>query len=187
MLLLNCAAHQATCSASLRAIFTSRLANSNVVVFNPSAVWSVCGRGRKWRGQNSHVVQDTPAAVRVTGAQTLGAGAVLLTGLHGDLSHLKQRDERAGLTIRGAHSAFHTSMLGYLAPADTVLMAAMLDLNHVCVGELKVELVCIDPNHTVLICEIFLVPLSSLSGLQWSCRQEAHAWETQLLILILFP
>lgn len=55
------------------------------------------------REQNSHVVQDTPAAVRVTGAQALDACAVLLTGLHGDLSHLKQRNERVGLTFREAH------------------------------------------------------------------------------------
>lgn len=45
---------------------------------------------------HSHVVQDTPAAVGVTGAQTLGTCSVLLTRLHRDLSHLKQSDDRRG-------------------------------------------------------------------------------------------
>lgn len=38
--------------------------------------------------RNLRVVQDTPAAVGVSGAQTLGTRRVLLAGLHRNLSHL---------------------------------------------------------------------------------------------------
>lgn len=43
----------------------------------------------KIKGTDSHVVQDTPAAVGITGAEALSTCAVLLAGLHGDLDHLK--------------------------------------------------------------------------------------------------
>lgn len=61
--------------------------------YNPSAEMCVC---QKMRRTDSHVVEDTPATVGVTGAQTLGTCTVLLAGLHRDLSHLKQRNDREG-------------------------------------------------------------------------------------------
>lgn len=52
------------------------------------------GGWEKIKETDSHVVEHTPATVGVTGAQTLSTCTVLLTGLHGDLSHLNQRNDR---------------------------------------------------------------------------------------------
>lgn len=51
----------------------------------------------KKREHDSHVVQDTPAAVRVTRAQTLGTCAVLLAGFHGNLGHLMETNEERSI------------------------------------------------------------------------------------------
>lgn len=40
---------------------------------------------------NSHVVQGTPATVRVPRAQTFPTGRILLTGFHGDPGDLAER------------------------------------------------------------------------------------------------
>lgn len=48
----------------------------------------------KLEAADSHVIEDTPATVGVTRAQALSTCAVLLTGLHGDLRHLQQSNDR---------------------------------------------------------------------------------------------
>ena len=45
---------------------------------------------------NLHVVQGTPATVRVPRAQALPAGCILLTGFHGDPGDLAEREKTAG-------------------------------------------------------------------------------------------
>lgn len=45
---------------------------------------------------NLHVVQGTPATVRVPRAQALPASRVLLTGFHGDPGDLAEREKTAG-------------------------------------------------------------------------------------------
>lgn len=44
-------------------------------------------------GEDSHVMQDTPATVRVSRAQTLGTCGVLFTGLHRNLDHLEMTEK----------------------------------------------------------------------------------------------
>lgn len=45
----------------------------------------------------SHVEQDTPAAVRISGAQALGARSVLITALHRNTLHLRRRERNITL------------------------------------------------------------------------------------------
>ena len=74
---------QATVTAS------STLPGKHLVVYTPGPFFRTL--------PNLHVVQSTPAAVRVPRAQTLPTGCVLFTGLHGDPGDLAERRERARL------------------------------------------------------------------------------------------
>jgi len=48
----------------------------------------------KIKAKDSHVIQDTPATVGITRAQTLSTCTVLLAGLYRDLDHLNQRNDK---------------------------------------------------------------------------------------------
>ena len=60
----------------------------------------------------SHVVQDTPAAVWIPGAQTLSTCPVLLTGLDGNLGDLKADEKVRVAAQHGEHETKRSS--GYV-------------------------------------------------------------------------
>lgn len=53
----------------------------------------------KWNNSDQdlhlHIVQDTPATVRVSRAQTRSTGSVLLAALHRDTGHLSEKHTHA--------------------------------------------------------------------------------------------
>lgn len=49
--------------------------------------------GERWCVWNLHIVKDTPSTVRVSGAQTVPTGGVLLTALHWNSHHLHKETQ----------------------------------------------------------------------------------------------
>lgn len=55
-----------------------------------------------------HIVQDTPAAVRVSGAQTRSTGSVLLAALYRYTGHLSEKHTHGHTVKRKRRSHFNT-------------------------------------------------------------------------------